>query len=325
VSEEREIRIAFIGCVAEGRRSLETLLAMGEKVVGIFTLTPERAAKTSGAVRWDDLADEHGIPLHLVRNINDEEAVEALRELRPDLIFCVGWTQLLRKPILDLPRLGCIGFHASLLPRYRGRAPVNWAIINGETETGNTMMLLDDGVDTGDILAQRRFPIEPDDTCATVYEKVSRSEEEMIREVMPLVHQGRMPRRPQDHSRATVMPKRRPRDGVIDWNRSTRELHDWVRALTHPYPGAFTYLDGTRVRVWKASPYRPGPGGAAAAAPRPGWWRLEGEPPRLLAGTADGDLLLESVQRDEDEERDGVAFGRRWLGADGLTAEGGDR
>jgi len=311
------LKLAFVGCVGEGRRSAETLLAMGERLDAIFTLRPERAVRVSGAVPWEDLAQAHEIPLHYVRNINDEEPVRILRELEPDLIFCVGWTQLLRKPILEIPRIGCIGFHASLLPRYRGRAPVNWAIINGEKETGNTMMLLDDGVDTGDVIAQRRFPIEEHDTCATVYDKVARSEEEMLREVMPLIHAGRMPRRAQNHAEATVMPKRTPADGIIDWSRTTRQLYDWVRALTHPYPGAFTTVEGRRVWVWKASIPPAGPGPAASA----GHWRLAGDPPRLLAGTADGELGLDRVQAEDEDEMDGAEFGRRLPAAGARAGE----
>jgi methionyl-tRNA formyltransferase len=200
---------------------------------------------------------------------------------------------------------------------------VNWAIINGEKETGNTMMLLDEGVDTGDILAQRRFPIEDDDTCATIYEKVARSEDEMIREVLPLIRDGRMPRTPQDHASASVMPRRRPADGVIDWNRTTKQLHDWVRALTHPYPGAFTFVQGARLFVWKARPWRPGPAGMGDVAARPGWVRLEGDPPRLIAGTTDGDLLLERVQVEGANEIDGAEFGRARLAAEGAVAGGG--
>ncbi len=320
MTERDELRIAFIGCVAEGLRALRTLLELGERVAAVFTLDPERAQKVSGAVRWEEITRNHGIPLHYVRNINDPEPVGLLRSLRPDLVFCVGWTQLLRREILAIPRLGCIGFHASLLPKYRGRAPVNWAIIHGERETGNTMLLLDEGVDTGDIIAQRSFPITLEDTCATVYEKVAQSEEDMIREIMPLIHAGKMPRRPQDHSQATVMPRRRPEDGEIDWRRTTRELHDWVRALTHPYPGAFTWIAGRRVWVWKAWPWRWEVPAGGPPAGRPGWWRLEEG--RLLAATGDGDLWLQRVQAEGEPETDGSEFAQRHIPAAGLTAGG---
>lgn len=322
MDEGRALRIAFIGCVAEGRRSLETLLHMGEKPVTVFTLRKDLAAAVSGAVRWDDLTAAHRIPLLEVGTMNEPEAVAALRSVAPDLVVCVGWTQLLKRAVLEVPRLGCLGFHASLLPRYRGRAPVNWAIINGETETGNTLMVLDEGVDTGDIVAQRRFAIDDLDTCATVYDKVADSADEMLREVVPLIRAGRMPRVPQDHAAATVMPRRRPEDGRIDWRRTTRQTYDWVRALTHPYPGAFTTLAGRRVFLWKATAWRPGPGGPRTAAARPGLWRRATDPPMLLAGTADGELRIDRVQAEGEPETDGASFAARVPEAGTVAEEG---
>jgi methionyl-tRNA formyltransferase len=305
--------IVFIGCVLEGRRTLEGLIERGEHISAVFTFLPAKAATISGAARWDDITAAHGIPLHHVRSINDPEALATIRELEPDLVFCVGWTQLLGEELLSIPRLGCLGFHASLLPHYRGRAPVNWAIINGEILTGNTLMVLDPGVDTGDIVAQRAIAISDDDTCGTVYDKVAASELEMLDEVLPLIHVGLMPRRRQDDSRATVVGRRRPEDGRIDWCRTTRELHDWVRALTDPYPGAFTTIDGEQVWVWAAHP-----ASTPVERARPGQWRLVGSPPELRAGTLDGELVLDEVQRGDEPRRDGVSFARRWLG-DGVA------
>ena len=119
------------------------------------------------------------------------------------------------------------------------------------------------------------------------------------------------------------MPRRRPADGVIDWTRTTGQLHDWVRALTHPYPGAFTFVDGVRLFVWRARHWRPGPGGPPPVATRTGWLRLEGDPPRLLAGTLDGDLLLVRVQVEGGAEVDGTEFGLDRLPVEGAVAGGG--
>jgi methionyl-tRNA formyltransferase len=208
----------------------------------LVTLTPEKMAGVSGAVNFEPLAEEFGIPLYRTSNVNDRSCEAWLRQLEPDVLLVIGWTQLLKEPLLQLPKLVTIGFHASLLPRYRGRAPVNWAIIHGETETGNTMIVLEPGADEGDIIAQRRIPIAPNDTCGTIYDQVGRTEADMLAEVLPLIRQDRMPRRKQDNSIATVMPRRRPADGIIDWGKPAHRLHDWVRALTHPYPGAFTFV-----------------------------------------------------------------------------------
>jgi methionyl-tRNA formyltransferase len=296
--------IVFVGCVTEGFRSLEHLLRRGERVLCIFTLRDDLAAKTSGAMRFDEVAGRHGIPLVKVRNINDPEPVERIRALAPDLVLVIGWTQLVKAEILRIPRHGCIGFHASLLPQYRGRAPINWALINGESRTGNTMMLLEEGVDDGDILAQREIPIGFEDTCATLYEKVAATEFDMLDEVLPLIRAGRIPRRKQDPSRVSVMPKRRPEDGLIDWGKPARRLYDWVRALTHPYPGAFTHLEGRKVFVWKATLAE-----GTSVALRPGDVTfVDGA---LIAGTGEGSLRLETLQVEGDAELSGADFAAR--------------
>jgi methionyl-tRNA formyltransferase len=184
--------------------------------------------------------------------VNALESVAWIRNLAPDLLLVIGWTQLIKSELLSVPRITCLGFHASLLPKYRGRAPVNWAILNGEMETGNTLMVLTPGADEGDIVCQKRIPIGEQDDCKTIYEKVSLTECEMLDEVLPLIRHGQMPRRKQDSSQATVMPKRRPEDGLIDWNWPAARIYNWVRALTHPYPGAFTYVDSRKITIWKS-------------------------------------------------------------------------
>lgn len=309
-------RTIFVGAVEEGRRCLDALMARGERFTALVTLEDDLAARTSGAVPFDDAARAQGIPLLKVRDLNAEENVRKVGELRPDLILVIGWTRLLGRRLLEMPRLGCIGFHASLLPKYRGRAPVNWALINGETETGNTMFFLDEGVDTGDIIAQRRIPIAEDDTCATLYRKIADSAIAMLEENLPLLKQGRAPRRPQDHAAATVMPKRRPEDGAIDWSRGPRALYDWVRALTHPYPGAFSHLDGRRLFVWRAA-RSAGVDGDADAMPGT---LLGARATAMLVATGKGGILaLERVQWQDGPEIDGADLsgqaGRRFDGA----------
>jgi methionyl-tRNA formyltransferase len=221
--------------------------------VGLFTLEPESLSKMSGGIDLGQLACAARIPVMRGRNVNDPKAIEWIREKAPDVLLVVGWTQLVRPQLLAVPKIAALGFHASLLPKYRGRAPVNWAILNGESETGNTMIVLEPGADEGDIVSQRRIPITFEDDCSTIYQKVSDTECEMLDEVLPLIEQGRMPRLKQDPSQATVMPKRRPEDGIIDWSWTSRRIYDWVRALTEPYPGAFTHLSGRKITIWKAS------------------------------------------------------------------------
>ncbi len=290
-----EPRILFIGTVLEGRRCLEALIEAGERPVAIVTLDRALAPMTSGWVPFDDIAASLGVPLLAVRDLNTKENVELVAALRPDLILVIGWTRLLGPAVLRLPPLGTVGFHASLLPKYRGRAPVNWAIINGERETGNTMFFIDEGVDTGDIIDQRRIGIEDDDDCATLYEKVAAAAIAMLLVHLPALKAGQAPRIHQDQSAATVMPRRRPEDGRIDWGRDARSLFNWVRALTHPYPGAFSYHEGRRLFVWRAMP-----GEAMTQAPQ--GRVLEGAEGSVHVATRSGTLRLISVQWDGELE-----------------------
>ncbi len=290
-------RILFVGAVHEARRCLDAMTASAERFTGIVTLPDSVAAMTSGAVPFDDAARILRVSLLKARDLGNAPVLEQVRAAAPDLILVIGWTRLLPAAILKIPLLGCVGFHASLLPRCRGRAPVNWAIINGEAETGNTMFFLDEGADTGDIIAQRRIPISNVDTCASGYDKVAAAAIDMLKENLPLLKEGRAPRSPQDHAKATVMPKRRPDDGLIDWSRGARELHNWVRALTHPYPGAFSLVDGRRLFVWEARVC-----GQGAPPGNPG--EVVGIDPAggLVVATGDGHLTLKRVQWESESE-----------------------
>ena len=305
--------IVFVGVHREAVDPFRWLLGNGEQVVGLVTLEKDAMQGVSGAVDLEPLASAAGVPAMRVRKVNDPACVAWIRALEPDLLLVVGWTQLVKEELLKVPRIACLGFHASLLPKYRGRAPVNWALINGERETGNTMIILEPGADVGDIVAQRRIPIEDDDDCGTLYEKVAKTEVDMLAEILPLIREGDLPRRKQDDSQATVMPKRRPEDGIIDWNLSAPRLHDWVRALTHPYPGAFAWLGGRKVFVWKTDPTAT-PTGALPALPRARSGALsvddDGWP---LVATGDGWLRIVRAQLEGEEETDGREAARRWL------------
>ncbi len=242
-------RIVFVGAVHEALPALAALLDGPAEVAEVVT-TPAAGSAPSGYVDLEPLAAAHGVPLRRCADLNAEDEVGHIRSLAPDLIVVVGWTRLLRAPLLAVPPRGCIGFHASLLPRYRGRAPVNWAILRGEDVTGNTMMYLDAGTDTGDIVDQRRIPIGPDDTCATVYQQVAAAGAAMLTEHVPALLAGTAPRCPQGAADGGLLPKRTPRMGITDWNRPARAVHDWIRALTVPYPGAFGYRAGRKVMFW---------------------------------------------------------------------------
>jgi methionyl-tRNA formyltransferase len=232
---------------------LDALLAAGAPIGAVLTLKPELAVKRSGGVDYTPLCARYGVPLHYIAGINEPDAVAILTALMPDVIFVIGWHQIVRPPVMRLARLGLIGAHASFLPHNRGSAPINWAIIRGERETGNTLMWLTEGVDEGDIIDQRAFPITPYDTCASLYAQVAVTNRDMLVSLLPRLLAGERPGRPQLHGDEPVLPRRRPADGRINWDAPAGAVYDFVRALTRPYPGAFSTLGGKRWWIWDAA------------------------------------------------------------------------
>ena len=247
------MRIGWIGFHTEGVRPFRAVLDAGVPIVALVTLTPEHAATRSGAADYGPLCHYYGVPQHVVANINDDDAVALLESLDLDLAFVIGWTQLVRAPARTRVRRGLIGAHASMLPALRGRAPVNWALIRGLSQTGNTLFWLADAADQGDIIDQRTIAISPYDTCASLYDKVAESSARMILDALPALMSGERPARRQPAIDEPALPARRPEDGVIDWARPAMAVYDTIRALTRPYPGAFSWLTGRRYRIWDAA------------------------------------------------------------------------
>ena len=247
------MRFAWVGFHLEGVPALDALLDAGAAIGGVITLRPDLAAKKSGGADYFDVCARRGVPLHYVDNINGPEAVRVLTMLRPDVVFVIGWHQILKPETLKLARVGMIGAHASLLPHNRGSAPINWAIINGEAETGNSLIWLAPDVDAGDLIDQRRFPINKTDTCATLYQHVADTNREMLLQVLPRLLAGERPGSRQQHTDEEVLRRRRPADGLVDWSRSGEQVYDFIRALTRPYPGAFSALDGRCWKIWQAA------------------------------------------------------------------------
>lgn len=248
-------RVVFVGAVHEALPALRAIVDHPvAKDVLVITLTDDLLAHLSGAVDVAAYASKLGVDVWRVADVNDAEVVERICDLEPDLMVVVGWTRLIREELLEVPRHGCVGFHASLLPHGRGRAPVNWSILRGEPKTGNTMMLLSPGADTGDIVDQRVTPIYLDDTCSTLYERVAELGAGMLTDHLDDLLSGNIAARSQTDENVVHFPKRTPSMGVMDWQRSPVEAHNWIRAMTQPYPGAFTDFRGQRVMLWASTP-----------------------------------------------------------------------
>lgn len=197
------------------------------------------------------LAEKHCILVLQPQRIKTEEFFNELKELNPDLICVVAYGKILPKNILDLPTHGCINVHASILPKYRGAAPINWAIIRGERITGITTMRMDEGMDTGDMLLKREVPIDDEDTGETLSQRLSLIGAELLIETIRLLKEGKLTPVPQDHSQATYAPMLKKEDGKIDWRKTAEEIRNLIRG-TLPWPGAYTTLEGKLLKVYKA-------------------------------------------------------------------------
>ena len=297
------MRTVWVSFDTIGRDCLEAASAAGAEIVGVVTLPGPIDPNRSGQCAFDDVAARLGAVLHETRDINADETLAAVGELEPELVFVVGWSQLVRDPFIQLASEGVFGMHPTLLPRHRGRAPIPWAILTGLARTGVTLFEIADATaDSGAIVGQREVEISPDETATTLFARVADAHVELVRELVPQLLTRAAPRIPQDPSRASSWPKRSPADGIIDWETRAPYLHDWVRAQTRPYPGAFTFLGDERVIVWGARPVA-----IADEAPPGTIVDVLDEGPIVACG--EGGLLLEEVQTNAAELAVGARFG----------------
>ena len=249
------MRLVWVSFDVMGRDCLAAANEAGADVVAVVTLPGPVDPDRSGQCSFDELAAELGARLIETADVNSPETIAALREVEPDMIFVVGWSQLVLDEFIGLPRHAVFGMHPTLLPKHRGRAAIPWAILSGLARTGVTLFEIGDGsADSGPIVGQVEVPLEADETATTLYEKVTAAHIELVRRFLPDLIEGTAPRVPQDTRRASAWPKRSPADGIIDWETRAPYLHDWVRAQTRPYPGAFTYLGEEKLVVWRARP-----------------------------------------------------------------------
>ena len=286
------MRTVWVSFDTMGRDCLEAAAGSGAQIVGVVTLPGPIDPDRSGQCSFDDLAARLDAALIETRDVNSPETLNAIRKLEPELIFVVGWSQLVHEPFIALASEGVFGMHPTLLPRHRGRAPIPWAILSGLARTGVTLFqIVDETPDSGAIVGQVTVEIAPDETATMLFERLAEAHIELVRELVPQLVSRSAPRIPQDPTRASAWPRRTPADGIIDWETRARYLYDWVRAQTRPYPGAFTFLGQDKVIVWAARPVElaePAPAGTIVA--------VDSERPIVACG--DGALVLEEFQTD---------------------------
>jgi methionyl-tRNA formyltransferase len=239
-----------------GYKCLEWLFDQGESIRLVFT-----HADAPGEERWfgsvADLARKHGLEPRIVSDLSDPADEERIRAVAPDFLFSFYFKKMIPEGVLALPKRGALNMHGSVLPAFRGRSPVNWAILKGATETGASLHYMTAKPDAGDLVDQERVKIGPDDDILGVSRRVGDAAVTVLSRALPKLKAGTAPRTPLDLSTGSYFGGRKPEDGEIDWTKSAQEIHDLVRAVTKPWPGAFTDVFGKNVTIWKTriAPY----------------------------------------------------------------------
>lgn len=283
-------RIVFMGTPEFAVPSLEVLVRNRYPVVAVVTQPdrPRGRGKQTASPPVKAFAETQGLALLQPERVRDPAFLETFRDLAPDLVAVAAFGQILPGGMLDLPTLGCINVHPSLLPKYRGAAPLNWTLIRGETRTGVTIMRMDEGMDSGDILLQEETPVGPGETFGELHDRLARMGAELLLKTVRTIEDGTVRRTPQDHGLATFAPRLKKEDGLIDWSRSAEDIVRLVRGLS-PSPCAYTLLQGKTLRIFSAAgreaPVDLDPGTTGAAT---------GEGLPVAAG--DGIVFLRDVQ-----------------------------
>jgi methionyl-tRNA formyltransferase len=297
------LRIVFLGSGAFAIPSFEALLQAGHDLAALVT-QPDRERGRGRALAPPPLkpvAQAHGVRVLQPARAREPELLEELRSLAPELQVVVAYGQILPRVVLDVPPRGTLNVHASLLPAYRGAAPIQWAIVNGESETGVTTMLLDEGLDTGPTLLARPTPIGPRETAGELETRLARLGAELLLETIRGLQDGTLVPVPQDSTRATHAPLIQKQDGAIDWRMPAEAIARRVRGF-HPWPGAYTRLAGRTVKVLRAEPAPIGPGAAPGTI-------VAVEPHSIVvAGGAGSTLALLEVQPESRRPMPAAAF-----------------
>lgn len=243
------MKILFIGAVEFSYKSLEKLIDLNAEIVGVCTKKVSNF--NSDFADLTPLCNKANIPLRYVDNINSNESIDWIKSLKPDIIFCFGWSNLIKKELLNLPKMGIVGYHPALLPKNRGRHPIIWALALGLKASGSTFFFMADGVDDGDILSQEEVEIFYEDDARSLYDKVLATALKQIEYFLPKLQNNSFQSFKQNNSLANAWRKRGKLDGKIDFRMTSGAIYNLVRALTRPYVGAHVEYNGKDVSVWK--------------------------------------------------------------------------
>lgn len=247
------MKAVLIGSVISSQIMLEEMLKVGFTINRVFSLDEKYSDNVSGYYPIHETAERNGIPFTKFKKISTDENIRLMQEIGPDYIFVIGLSQLIDKRILDIPSKGCVGFHPTPLPKFRGRAAMVWQVLLGVHETKCTLFMLDEGMDSGDILGQQEYVIEDTDYAADVERKLCDALRILSNKVLIGLKDNTIIPQKQNEDDATYLLIRRPEDGQIDWKEPIDKIHRLVRAVSHPYPGAFGMYDGAHpITIWRA-------------------------------------------------------------------------
>lgn len=251
-----DMKIVVIGPSLLTRNCLQAILREGKyEISALFCLKDRYAQEKARFAVFDDLAEKHNFDLYKIDNINSDKNIKIIENINPDLIIQLGWSQIISEEIISIPKKGCIGIHGSMLPKGRGGASFNWALIKDEKTCGTTLFYMDKSLDRGKIIAQKEIRIEERDTVKTLQEKEDAIASDFLIKYLPLIRDGKINSFEPNKEAATYLPARKPIQGFIFWDKKTREIHNLIRALTDPYPGAFVYFNNEKLIIWESEEF----------------------------------------------------------------------
>ncbi len=284
------MKIVFMGTPDFALASLDKLIDGGYEIAAVVTQPdrPKGRGKKLTPPPVKERALGAGLRVLQPERVKDSGFIEALKELSPDIIIVVAYGQILPEEIINLPAMGCINVHASLLPKYRGAAPINWCIINGESRTGVTTMYMDKGMDTGDILLQRETEIGENETAGELHDRLAALGADLLLETLEGLQRNEVERKAQDHSAATYAPQLDRETGRVDWNSDAKSIYNLIRG-TNPWPGCYTVYKGERMKLWEAKVLEQKSRGTAGKV-------LEAGHGGMLVQAGSGTLLVTKIQ-----------------------------
>lgn len=292
------MKIIFMGTPDFAVPCLESLIQAGHEIAAVFT-QPDKPRGRKMVMTPPEVkvcAIEHGLTVYQPKTLRDGEAFDIIQKIDPECIVVAAYGKILPKEILDLPKYGCINVHGSLLPKYRGSAPIQWSVINGDTETGVTIMQMAEGVDTGDMLYQKAIPINIDDTAESMFNKLSDLGGEMIAEALEMLENGELTAEKQDEALATHAPMLDKSISEIDWHKPALEVHNLVRGL-YSWPIAQTTLHGKKLKIYRTSLGKGNGKAGSVIATDP-----------LTIACSDGAVVIEELQLEGKKRMDAKTF-----------------